>query len=46
MSKYKINILDESRIFNERENGIIHTPYELETAFLSGIKKAVVPMLK
>lgn len=39
MSKYKINILDESRIFNERENGIIHTPYELETAFLSGIKK-------
>lgn len=35
MSKYKINILDESRIFNERENGIIHTPYELEIAFLS-----------
>lgn len=39
MSKYKINILDESRIFEERENGIIHTPYELEIAFLSSVKK-------
>lgn len=39
MSKYKINILDESRIFDERENGIIHTPYELETTFLSSVKK-------
>lgn len=39
MSKYKINILDESRIFEERENGIIHTPYEIETTFLSSVKK-------
>ena len=39
MSKYKINILDESRIFDERENGIIHTSYELELAFLSSVKK-------
>lgn len=39
MNKYKINILDESRIFEERENGIIHTPYELELAFLSSVKK-------
>ena len=39
MSKYRINILDESRIFDERENGIIHTPYELETTFLSSVKK-------
>lgn len=39
MSKYKINILDESRIFDERENGIIHTPYGLETTFLSSVKK-------
>ena len=39
MSKYKINILDESHIFDERENGIIHTPYEFETAFLSSVKK-------
>ena len=39
MNKYKINILDESRIFDERENGIIHTSYELELAFLSSVKK-------
>lgn len=39
MSIYKINILDESCIFEERENGIIHTPFALETAFLSSVKK-------
>lgn len=39
MSKYKINVLDESHIFGERENGIIHTPYKFETAFLSSVKK-------
>lgn len=39
VSKYKINILDESHIFDERENGVIHTPYELETTFLSSVKK-------
>ena len=39
MSKYKINILDESHIFEERENGVMHTPYELETTFLSSVKK-------
>ena len=39
MNKYKINVLDESHIFDERENGVIHTSYELETAFLSSVKK-------
>lgn len=39
MNKYKITILDESHIFKERENGIIHTPFELETTFLSSVKK-------
>ena len=39
MGRYKINVLDESRIFEEREKGIIHTPYQLETQFLSKVKK-------
>lgn len=39
MNKYKINILDESHIFDEREKGIIHTSYELETSFLSSVRK-------
>lgn len=39
MNKYKMNILDESHIFEERENGIIHTPCEFETTFLSSVKK-------
>ncbi|MGN0521392.1 MAG: hypothetical protein ACI4IQ_02005, partial [Eubacterium sp.] len=39
MNKYRINILDESLIFDERENGVIHTSYELETTFLSSVKK-------
>lgn len=39
MNKYKINILDASHIFEERENGIIHTPFALETIFLSSVKK-------
>lgn len=39
MGKYKINILDESRIFDEREKGIIHTPYQFETVFFESVKK-------
>ena len=39
MSKYKINILDESHIFEERENGITHSPYKAEIEFLSAVKK-------
>ena len=39
MSKYKIKVLDDSHIFEERENGIMHTPYEYEEAFLSSVKK-------
>ena len=39
MSKYKINILDESHIFEERENGMTHSPYKAEIEFLSAVKK-------
>lgn len=39
MDKYKINIIDESHIFEEREKGVIHTPFSMETAFLSSVKK-------
>lgn len=39
MEKYKINILDESRIFEEREKGATHTPYKFETDFLESVKK-------
>lgn len=39
MGKYKISVLDESHIFNERENGAIHTPYAYETDFLESVKK-------
>ncbi len=39
MSKYKINVLDESHIFSERENGSIHTSYKFELEFFEGVKK-------
>ncbi len=39
MNKYKISILDESHIFEERENRITHSPYKAEIEFLSAVKK-------
>lgn len=39
MSKYELNILDESRIFHERESGATHTPYEFEKRFFAAVSK-------
>lgn len=39
MSEYKIIIIDDSRLFDERESGIIHTSYKSESEFFSYIKK-------
>lgn len=39
MSRYKINVLDTSRIFDEREKGEIHTSYKFETDFFESVKK-------
>lgn len=39
MSKYKINVLDDSHIFSERESGAIHTSYRFELEFLEGVQK-------
>lgn len=41
-SGIKITVLPSSRIFDEREYGIIHTPYEIETAFFSAIGRGDV----
>lgn len=38
-SLLKIDVLPTFRIFDERENGMVHTPYEIETAFFSCISK-------
>lgn len=35
----KIEVLPSSRIEDERESGLVHTPYEIETAFFSCIKR-------
>lgn len=39
MKDYKINVLEASHIFNERESGTIHTSYKHEKEFLSAISK-------
>lgn len=38
----KIRVLPSSRLFDEREYGIVHTPYEIETAFYSSIGRGNV----
>lgn len=44
--KLKIEVLPSARLFDEREYGLIHTPYELETAFYSQIGAGNVNGLK
>lgn len=39
MNTYKINVLDESHIFSERENGTTHTSYKFEKEFLDSVRK-------
>lgn len=40
--KLKIEILPSARLFDEREYGMTHTPYEIETAFYSSIGRGNV----
>lgn len=44
--KIKIEVLPSSRLFDEREYGLIHTPYEIETAFYSSIGRGNVDEMK
>lgn len=39
MKEYKINVLDESHIFSERESGAIHTSYKSELELFEAIQK-------
>lgn len=41
-----IEILDDNKIFSERESGVTHTPYETETMFFSLIKHGNVEGVK
>lgn len=41
-SGIKITVLPSARLFDEREYGIVHTPYEIETAFYSSIGRGNV----
>lgn len=40
--KMKIEVLPSARLFDEREYGLSHTPYEIETAFYSCIGRGSV----
>lgn len=42
----KYEVLQSSRLFDEREEGKIHTPYEIENAFYSTIKRGNVKEMK
>lgn len=46
MGKLKIEVLPSSRLFDEREYGLIHTPYEIETAFYSSIGRGNTTEMK
>ncbi len=45
-NKLKIDVLPSSHLFDERENGMVHTPYEIETAFYSSIGRGNVEEMK
>ena len=45
-TKLKIDVLPSSRLFDERESGMVHTPYEIETAFYSSIGRGNVKEMK
>lgn len=42
----KYEVLPSNRLFDEREEGKIHTPYEIENAFYSTIKRGNVKEMK
>ncbi len=44
--KLRIDVLPSARLFDEREHGLVHTPYEIETAFYSSIGRGNVDEMK
>ncbi len=44
--KLKIDVLPSARLYDEREHGLTHTPYEIETAFYSSIGRGNVDEMK
>lgn len=44
--KLKIDVLPSARLHDEREYGLTHTPYEIETAFYSSIGRGNVEEMK
>lgn len=44
--KLKIDVLPSARLYDEREYGMTHTPYEIETAFFSSIGRGNLEEMK
>ncbi len=44
--KLKIDVLPSARLYDEREYGLTHTPYEIETAFFSSIGRGNLDEMK